>query len=645
MSFRRIPGIEGGRDTRMGTNKMGADAGALAVLNHAAADERNIPSRAMWCSLILVGLLFSLPLVQPRHTNPITSFYSEWLAMVLGAAALFPLVMRRYSTPLRVPWITLMPAALAGVLAVHLVMVKSAYPQPPLLAIIYLIWTAGLMLVAAALRREFGLERLVAILAGFLLAGGVFNALAGILQHYEWRGGFESVVATKLAYQVYGNLGQPNHFATHITLALVSLGFLYATGRASSRWTTAGSAVMLFVLSLSGSRSAWVYLISITILAGLTYRATRSTDMRRAMLFAVALVPGLAVAHLIAQLPWLAPPTLHTTVIDRLFTLAATPSERLQLWREAWAMFLGEPVLGVGWGQFAWHNFMLAGELDGMALTGLYNHAHNLVLHLLAETGIVGAAVAGAGIVLWVRNAWPLLPSSSGLWIWACAAVLGLHSMLEYPLWNAHFLGIACIVLSVGDPRSLQLYQARLIRVGVVIFMAGTAWVSAVLLDRYHRLENIVHTSYSGKNRAALEQAHREMLAVRESFFLTPYVELAYARDIELSVADIDRKLAFVARVMRFAPTGMVAYRYAALHALAGNDEQAYELLRRAVVAYPNVLESFAREFSETATGDAQARARFAAMLRTLADERRPAKSRANGDENRHFPPNLGVIK
>jgi O-antigen ligase len=584
-----------------------------------------MPKALLWSALLL-GLMFSLPLVQPRHTNPITSFYSEWLAMVLGAAALLPLLLRRYTAPLQVPAVAFAPLALSGVLIVHLLLVKSPYPQQPMLAIVYLLWATALVLVSAALRRELGFERIVALLAAFMLAGGLLNALAGVLQHYEWRGPLEPVIATKLGYQVYGNLGQANHFSTHITLALASLGFLYGTGRTRSGWTIAGAAALLFVLALSGSRSSWIYLLAIAALAALRYRSLRTAEARRAMIYAAALLPGLAFAHFIAELPWLAPPTLHTTVVDRVFSLAGTQSERLTLWRVAWAMFLEHPLLGVGWGQFAWHNFMLTGKVDGMVLTGLYNHAHNLLLQLLAETGLIGGAIAAAAMVSWARSAARTLAGAGGLWVWACAIVLGVHSMLEYPLWNAHFLGIACVVLALGDTKTVALSQARLVRGGLVVSLVAAAWLSGLLLDGYYRLERVVNAQYADASRAALERAHREMVSVSAGFFLAPYVELAYARDLELSDLFIRSKIDFSTRVMRFAPTGMVAYRHAALNALAGNEEEARNVLRQAALAYPSLLASFTKEFSNATGGDAAARERFAAELHALAGNRRRAE-------------------
>jgi len=566
-------------------------------------------------SLALVGLMCSLPFLQPRHTNPITSFYSEWLAFVLGCAALVPLVFARYYKPLRLPIIALTPLALAAVVLVHVLLLKLPYPQQALLAIVCLIWCAGLMIVAALLRQTLGLERCAVGVAWFLLASGVFGAVAGVLQHYEVRGFLEPVIATKLGAAVYGNLGQPNHFADHLALAIASLVLLHALGRVGLRFAVPMCALMLFVLSLSGSRSTWLYLGAMAVLAVVAYRKSRSKPTRIAVGFTLALLPGFALAHIVAALPWLAPSSLHTTVIDRMFELAGTSSERLQIWRMAGLIFTQSPLFGIGWGQFSWHYFLLGGTVPGVSLTGLYNHAHNLFLQLLAETGLVGAGIIAIGSVIWVLSAVRLLGQPAGWWILATAAVLGVHSMLEYPLWNAYFLGVAAVLLGLGDARCVELHQARLVRAFAVAFVPVSMAGAVVMLDHYHRLESVLYSQYTDANRAALDRSHQEMMAVRAGFILSPWVELAYARDISLETAGVGQKLAFVERVMRLAPTGMVAYRLAALYALDGDERKAHETLQCAVAIYPSMLKEFTNVFRNAETGNREAQSKFTMML------------------------------
>jgi hypothetical protein len=37
--------------------------------------------------LLLTGLMWTLPFLQPHHRYPLIGFYSEWLAFALGLAA------------------------------------------------------------------------------------------------------------------------------------------------------------------------------------------------------------------------------------------------------------------------------------------------------------------------------------------------------------------------------------------------------------------------------------------------------------------------------------------------------------------------------------------------------------------------------
>jgi len=47
----------------------------------------SISERVAQASLILTGLMFVVPFLQPYHRFPIPSFYGEWLAFALGLAA------------------------------------------------------------------------------------------------------------------------------------------------------------------------------------------------------------------------------------------------------------------------------------------------------------------------------------------------------------------------------------------------------------------------------------------------------------------------------------------------------------------------------------------------------------------------------
>ena len=59
---------------------------------------------------------------------------------------------------------------------------------------------------------------------------------------------------------IYGNLAQPNHFADYIALGLVSLGLLFQQRKLKPVYAILLSMPLLFAMTLSGSRSSWLYL-------------------------------------------------------------------------------------------------------------------------------------------------------------------------------------------------------------------------------------------------------------------------------------------------------------------------------------------------------------------------------------------------
>lgn len=62
---------------------------------------------------------------------------------------------------------------------------------------------------------------------------------------------------------------------------------------------------------------------------------------------------------------------------------------RLNMWRDAWTLFKGSPVLGVGIGDYTLERQRLIDA--NLARKGYgYGHAHSIYMHALATTGIVG---------------------------------------------------------------------------------------------------------------------------------------------------------------------------------------------------------------------------------------------------------------
>jgi O-antigen ligase len=573
----------------------------MAILDH--SDRPNF----LRASVLLTGLAWTLPFLQPYHRFPLPSFYSEWLAFALGLAAAAPLLSRNAWRDAAVPIIALAPLGLAVLLALQVALDRVPYAEQAYTAGLYLLWAALMAVLGHVLGRRMALDSIAGALAWFLLAGGLVHALIGLVQHYHFSTPFDFLVAQKTGTAVYGNLAQPNHYAACITLSLASAAYLYGRGSLAGAPAAACGALFLAVLALAGSRSPWLYLVTLIALALVLHRLRRDDTSRRLAFFACWLLPGLIAAELLVSLPLLAPtegPATMTSA-ERLFKVAGGVGPRLEKWGEAWQMFLAAPVLGAGFGQFTWHHFLYQAASGASAAAGLFNHSHNIVLQLLAETGIAGALIVVGAVLAWLAGLRRVRFDLEWWWLLALLAVIGIHSLLEYPLWYSFFLGPAAFLLGLGAQHSLAVRFPGAARAAVALAVLVGCVNLAAVIPAYREFERLAFGAGPQARQASSDREFAQaLMQVHDEPLLRPYVELAIAYGVTADREQLGDKLALVTRAMHFAPVEVMVYRQALLLALAGDAVAARAQLERSLRAYPfegaavvAELESLARRY------------------------------------------------
>ncbi|MBU1776018.1 MAG: O-antigen ligase C-terminal domain-containing protein [Gammaproteobacteria bacterium] len=574
---------------------------------------RNLPPSITLAhiSLALVGLMWVLPFLYYHHAYPITTFYQEWGTALLGLCAMPLLLTARFLQAPEVPRIVLLPVGLMMLVMVQFILDRITHFDRMMLLALYFLFASMLIMLGQRLRAELGLATVVTALAVFLLVGAELNTLAGILQHFRWNTFLNSVITAKTSVAVYGNIAQPNHYANYLALGLISLGLLYI--RLSMRvWQVALLALpMLFVMVLSGSRSSLLYLLFAAGLAFLWQRRDRT--LRPLLNYCLLLVLGFGLMHLVVQIPWLEGTTGSVTTMERLAGDNASGHIRLHLWREAALIFAKFPLLGAGFGQFAWEHLQLAAELRNPGVSGLYNNAHNIVMQLAAEGGLFGLAILLAACGLWLWQARTTERDIYHWWGFGVLAVLAIHSLLEYPLWYLYFIGIAAVMLGLFDTSGYKLELRRLGRVsmGTMLLLGVVSMVQ--LLPGYQRLEGVMTL----RSRAASEvdvvpRMQQELLAVHQIPLLGSYAELFIASTMEVSADHLEQKLDLNESALRYIPIAPGAYNQVQLLALSGREEEARAQLEDAIWAYPAGYATFRAGLEEMARKDP---ARFSALL------------------------------
>lgn len=545
-------------------------------------------------SLMLLALLPVLPVFAPWHLKPIASFHAEWLALIVGLLAglvLVPVLLR--AKVLLLPRMVLLPLGLMAFIAVQAQLLPQVVSEHAQMAMLYLLWAALLMALIGVLQEQVGRVQVSVWLAGGLMVAASSSAL------------WESIFRLNGILGWWGGTTQANHYGDLLALGLASALYLLTVVKPARRgYLLMLAAVIVLGLSLTPSRSVWLYWLAMLLLV---WRWQRSA--LRGLLVGFVLYVLLQALWSSGLLP------AQQTAVERLYQQIGGAPVRLHIWQVAWQLFLQTPWLGQGFGQFDWAYFQAGQHIP--ELGNSMEHAHNLILHLLAELGIVPVLLLLALLGLWVR---PLLAAlnqsghkqsvdssnSLRLWLLMLMAILGLHSLLEYPLWYAQFLGVAAMMLALGDDCvwPVRLSKAGTWAVSGLLLMAVT--VAGVHEWQYAKVEQALD-SYS--TQPSQQKINRFVSIVQQANVLAPLLNPYLAVMFTLVGDPANEKLrpdltVLVNASYRFFPANVLAFRQAELQALNGESAQAIATLDLALKAYPDWAEAFITELDKLNAAD-----------------------------------------
>jgi len=178
-------------------------------------------------------------------------------------------------------------------------------------------------------------------------------------------------------------------------------------------------------------------------------------------------------------------------------TLHGDPSSsRGRIWANTLSLIATHPWRGVGPGAF---NFVWSMTPFPGRPIAFFDHSHNLPMQLAVESGLPFAAVV-LGVLGWAfwlaRRALVQADAERALVARALAfmlAVVGVHSLLEYPLWYAYFLLPTALMAgwlcgAAGSPEQGAAARSRVGTVWVAALAAGALLGSAWTAQQYYRV-------------------------------------------------------------------------------------------------------------------------------------------------------------
>jgi len=420
------------------------------------------------------------------------------------------------------------------------------------------------------------------IATGWLAAALVSGAI-GLVQYFDLEAPLFPWVDIARPGQAFANLRQTNQLATLLAIGLLALGWLARNGRVQRGLAVAMAALLITALAATASRTGLVQLLVLALLAVVWSRA--GAPRWRAWRMALAALSIYLVAALL--LPWLARELLGIdgrSVLVRMTGEEIGCSSRLVLWRNVLHLIALRPWLGWGWGELDYAHYITL--YDGPRFCEILDNAHNLPLQLAVELGVpVAIAVCGAvAWWLWRSRPWREREAARQL-AWGVLLVIGLHSLLEYPLWYGPFQIAALLSLWLlwatrrGGKLSIGPWLAGPRRSMGVLLLAAAAFAGW----DYWRVSQV----FLPEEARAAAWRSDPLAAARASLFFRGAARFAEVTTRTPTRDNAAWMLPAAERTLHFSPEPSVIVRVIEAAALLGKDELVLAHLTRFKAAFP----------------------------------------------------------
>lgn len=304
--------------------------------------------------------------------------------------------------------------------------------------------------------------RTVQSVAWAWLAAALVSSVIALLQYFDLETPLFPWVNIAQPGQAFGNLRQPNQLATLLVMGLMALRWLRTQQALAHKLAWVLAALQLVALAAAASRTGLVELAAVAVLA-LWWAWRSGARLWPVALGAVAALACFALAAVV--LPWALQGSeglAGRDLVERLQHGESTCGSRLILWSNVLDLIGQKPWTGWGWGELAYAHYITL--YDGPRFCHILDNAHNLPLHLAVELG-VPAAVLICGALFWLvwrGRPWAEADATRQL-AWGVLLAIGLHSLVEYPLWYGPFQIAAalCVWMLCTTPARAAQASAR----------------------------------------------------------------------------------------------------------------------------------------------------------------------------------------
>ncbi|WP_422831443.1 PglL family O-oligosaccharyltransferase [Variovorax sp. HJSM1_2] len=384
----------------------------------------------------------------------------------------------------------------------------------------------------------------------------MLSCLLALVQYYGAASAFAPWVNYTKEGEAFANLRQRNQFSTLTNIGLAALLWWTSQLKPVARQVNLHRVwlVLAVLLALgnavSSSRTGLVQWAMLAVLAVL-WGGWRSVAVRRVLaVYAVTYVLALWV------LPWsIGLEPFSNGAWARLKAGDSLCASRMTLWRNVLYLIEQRPWTGWGWGELDFAHFST--PYPGPRFCDILDNAHNLPLHLAVELGVpVAVAVCGLLVLLvWRARPWAEKDATRQM-AWAVLALIGLHSLLEYPLWYGPFqiaVGLSVLLLCQKRPGLLDVdyrpkrHSLKLLQASVAALLIA---ICAYVGWDYHRISQI----YLPPERRAEAYRDDTLVKASASWLFRDQVRFAELTTTTLTPQNAEHQYSLATELLHFSP-------------------------------------------------------------------------------------------
>jgi O-antigen ligase len=403
--------------------------------------------------LLLIGSLFFVPFLIPRHTYPLTSFWLEEAAFLLFTSFMLIFSFRRVPREHEANGAIFSHVFVVGLVGILLVTVTQwslgmlLLPEQVIWPVIYFITAMVSLMIGVRFQAQTTAGYIEKLVVGCIFFVWLMNFVLVTIQNLGWNfTGFGFVFFDNGANTPGGFLSQRNQMCVLTMMAWVCL-MLPST----LRWMPKPFFWVLYLIIpatlviTKGRTGLAILLVMVVFFLFAQWRQVIKRNWFYSLLVVGTLLLYAGQTFVFNQLT-IIPQTDRGDALSRAANVGEYYS-RYYTQMDALSMTAKRPLIGVGAGNFIGQRYRdneISAVGKGLNAQSNIAHTHNLFTQLLVEWGVVGFLCVFIPLMWWLgsilRRIWQGKMTSPQFCATSVMLVIGIYAMLEYPHWYGFFL-------------------------------------------------------------------------------------------------------------------------------------------------------------------------------------------------------------